>query len=335
MNCLLDVLTQKKKTERIPIWFMRQAGRCLPEYREIRSQYKHFMDFIRSPKDAARVTLQPLKRFDLDAAIIFSDILIIPFALGQKVTFEAGEGPRLDPIMTLEDLSLETLQNGIAPTLETLANVKAQLPRDIALIGFAGAPWTVLTYMIEGGSSKDFSQTLKMYYTQLQLFRNLLEMVEQATVIYLKEQIKAGAEVLQIFDSWAGSVPHALFDELVVDPQMRIIQELKRDHPDIPLISFPRGIGEKLSYFTVRCQPDAISLDSMRSLIQLEGVVIQGGIDPAVVVAGGGAMYKQVEEVLEFYKNNPYIVNLGHGIQQQTPIEHIEELISYARSYKG
>jgi uroporphyrinogen decarboxylase len=338
MKCLLDVLSQKKKTTRIPIWFMRQAGRYLPEYRDLRSQHEHFMDFIRSPKDVVQVTMQPLKRFDLDAAIIFSDILIIPFALGQNVTFAQGEGPKLDPIRDtshVQKLRLDHLQTRIAPTLEAIATVKAQMSKDITLIGFAGAPWTVLTYMIEGESCKDFRHTLQMYYTKPKQFRELLQLVEQATLIYLREQIKAGAEVIQLFDSWAGSVPHGSFDELVVAPQQRIIHGLKRDHPDIPIICFPRGIGEKLSHFSNQCRPDGISLDSMRNLIQLDGLVMQGGIDPAVVLAGGHVMCQQVEAVLSYFKDYPYIVNLGHGIPQQTPISHIEEFITYIRSSQG
>jgi uroporphyrinogen decarboxylase len=338
MKYLLDVLSNKRKIERTPIWFMRQAGRYLPEYREIRSRHPNFIEFVRTPHDAAEVTLQPLRRFDLDAAIIFSDILIVPYALGQAVTFKEGEGPILDAIRDqagVNHLSWQKFDEGITPTLEAIAKVSSTLPNHVTLIGFAGAPWTVLTYMIEGKSSKDFMHTLQLYYKQPQVFQELLKLIEQATLQYLLAQVKAGAEVVQIFDSWAGSVPNALFDGLVIQPHQRIMTEFKKQCPQIPVICFPRGIGEKLQTFAEACHPDALSVDAMRSMIKINNTVMQGGLDPSVLSVGGEVMRAQADRVMSYYKEHPYIFNLGHGIQPTTPVAHVEDLVQHVRSYQG
>jgi len=330
MKNLLDVISHKKKTSRHPIWFKRQAGRYLPEYLKLRSQNQDFMSFIKSPQAAAEATLQPLQRFDLDAAIIFSDILIVPHALGQQVWFSPGEGPKLNPTRSWDDLKklkLESFIKGVEPTLEALTLVRSKLPEHVALIGFAGSPWTLLTYMIEGQTSKDYTLSKHLYYSQPLLFKELMSLLENAIVLFIIEQIKAGAEVIQLFDSWAGGIPYVLFNELAIQPHKRVMARVREEFPHIPIITFPRGIGEKLQQFVDECRPDVIALDTMVTPMKFEGVVSEGGIDPAVLLAGGKPMEEAIYTYLTFFKDAPYIVNLGHGINLNTPVAHVSEFI--------
>lgn len=329
-------------TETPPVWLMRQAGRYLPEYKELRKKAAHFIDFCQTPSLAAEATLQPLRRFDLDAAIIFSDILIIPHALGQRVRFVEGEGPKLDALQTpesLKSLSLTRLSDGIAPTCEALVRVRSDLSSEKALIGFAGAPWTVACYMLEGEGSKTFEKAKIFAYKHPEAFQDLLDLLTEATTESLSAQIKAGADCIQLFESWGGAAPFSLFEQAVLKPAQRIIEALRDRHPSTPLIAFPKGIGLEISTYAEKVKPDALSLDDTispnRALETLPFVpCLQGGLDPMALLAGGEALETQTQILLERYRNRPFIFNLGHGISQHTPISHVEHLLQHIRSFE-
>jgi uroporphyrinogen decarboxylase len=326
-------------TAKPPVWLMRQAGRYLPEYRALRANAKNFIAFCLNPELATEVTLQPVRRFGMDAAILFADILLIPHALGQSVAFVENEGPRLEPIRdapALAQLSDARLTEMLSPVMQTIKNVRAALPPDVALIGFAGAPWTVVTYMIEGRGGTDYERTRAMAWGEPDLFAAIMERIVTATISYLNAQIEAGAEVLQLFDSWAGAVPAPLFESAVIAPTKRIVSELKAKHPDIPIIGFPRAAGSHVARYAAQTGVNAVGIDHMTDLAAAsaavpKGMAVQGNLDPILLLNGGAAMDREVLRIAGTMKGKPFIFNLGHGVMQPTPPEHVARLVSLLR----
>ena len=330
-----------EKTERPPVWLMRQAGRYLPEYRATRKEANGFLDLCYNPELAAEVTFQPIRRFGFDASILFSDILVIPHALGQKVWFEEGTGPKLEALQDaqdIENLTLENLHSHMAPVYETVERLKEGLPEETTLIGFAGAPWTVISYMIEGGSSKDYAKAKSWAFAQPETFQKLVDLVVEATSLYLIEQINRGAETVQIFDSWAGVWPEWALRKWCLEPCKRIIQSIKAVHPDVPVILFPRLVGPSYKTFALESGADALGLDTTLSLqwvreeIQ-KHVTVQGNLDPLALVAGGKALDQSIDDILSHLSDGPFVFNLGHGIVPQTPIEHVEQMLKRVRGF--
>jgi uroporphyrinogen decarboxylase len=322
-----------------PVWLMRQAGRYLPEYREIRAKAVTFLDFCYAPKIAAEATLQPIRRFGFDAAILFSDILVVPDALGQKVTFEGNEGPRLDPIVTLRDFSglKEEIDLGrLAPVFETIERAKAALPPETAFIGFCGAPWTVASYMIAGKGTPDQAPARLLAYRHPELLQRLIDRLVEASIAYLGRQIDAGAEAVQIFDSWAGVLPAGEYERWCLGPIKAIAAGVKRRHRNAKVIAFPRGVGARLSAFAGEAGAAALGLDGAVDPLWAarnipRGVVVQGNLDPLALVAGGPPLEAGVRRILAAFKGRPHIFNLGHGVSPQTPVEHIAELMKRVR----
>ncbi|MBN4046581.1 uroporphyrinogen decarboxylase [bacterium AH-315-P15] len=330
-------------TDRPPIWLMRQAGRYLPEYRETRAKARDFLDLCYSPDLATEVTLQPLRRFDLDAAILFADILLIPDALGQGVAFKEGEGPVLDAIINeegLKGLSLEGVETHLAPVFETIANLSAALPKDKTLIGFAGSPWTVATYMVGGRGSPDQRAARIWAFRDPAGFAKLVDLVTTATILYLEAQIEAGAEVIQLFDSWAAHLPDREFTRWVITPTARIVAALKKRFPAVPVIGFPRGAGAAMMRYAEETGVSALSLDTgvsapwARDNLQPK-LPVQGNLDPFVLVAGGEALQEEAKRLLMTFRGGPYIFNLGHGIVPETPPEHVGQLVDLVTGWKG
>lgn len=328
--------------ERVPFWFMRQAGRYLPEYREVRATTKSFMEFCYSPDKAAEVTLQPIRRYGMDGAILFADILVVPDGLGQKVWFEAGHGPKLTPVHdeeTFAALSMKSFHDRVGPVYETVARLKHALPAEVTLLGFAGAPWTVLTYMIEGAGSKDHAAARQLGYGNPALFSKLLDLLVDATAQYLCRQIEAGADAVQIFDSWAAALPETAFEEWVIKPTKAIVDRVKAQHPDTPVIGFPRLAGSQYPNFAAATGVDAVSLDTgvplgwARENLQSK-VCVQGSLDPHLVVAGGERMEAEALRILEAFKGGPHIFNLGHGFVPQTPPEHVAALSETIKAFR-
>lgn len=319
--------------DKMPIWFMRQAGRYLPEYMKVRQKFDTFMDLCFSPQEAATITVQPLQRFDLDAAILFSDILVIPHALGQKVEFHKPMGP------VLADFKLSKLcydPKKLDPVFETIELVKTQLDPSKALIGFCGAPWTVATYMIEQGSSKKF-ETIKTYaYQHQEEFLQLLNILVESSTDYLLNQIKAGVDVIKIFDSWAGIVPAEHFDDWVIKPTSQIVENIKKIYPEIPIMGFPKGAGVSYKdYLQTKVDIVTIDVNLCRNWAKtnLSSVVLQGGLDPVLVAAGGKLLDYHIDNLLETFHDVPYIFNLGHGFIPQTPIANVEHVIKRVRNF--
>jgi uroporphyrinogen decarboxylase len=330
----------RKKTQKAsPIWLMRQAGRYLPEYREIRSKAKSFLDFCYDPANAAEVTLQLVRRFGFDAAILFSDILVIPDAMGQKVAFEANAGPRLEALETPE--AIARIADGfsiekLAPVFETVARVKSALPSETAFIGFCGAPWTVASYMIAGKGTTDQAPARLFAYRHPEAFALLIDRLVDASTQYLLRQIDAGVEVVQIFDSWAGVLPPAEFKRWVAAPVRAITQGVKAQRPDAYVIAFIRGAGSQLSDAARKTGADAYGLDTNvdpRWAIRNcpEDTVFQGNLDPLSLAAGGATLDRDIDAILEAFSGRPHIFNLGHGIIPETPIAHVERLVSRVR----
>jgi len=335
MPKVLEQTLKGDRKSRIPVWFMRQAGRYLPEYRKIRQKYDHFLDFCFSPRSACEVTLQPLKRFDLDAAILFSDILVIPYALGQTVSFIKDKGPLLK---NFNEIQLKYNPSKLSPVFEAIHLIKDQLPKNKSLIGFCGAPWTIATYMIEGQGSKTYQKTKSFAYLHAQEFSALLELLAQVSADYLIRQIEAGVDVVKIFDSWAGAVPAECFDEWVIQPTRIIVNEVKKIYPYIPIMGFPKGVGLFYQDY-LKTGVDAITLDpSVPRLWALENlsqhVVLQGGLDPIVVLTRGKYLDQQIDTLLNTFTTVPYIFNLGHGFVPETPIENVEYIIHRIRSFE-
>lgn len=338
MSYISSLLLSKKPSGHIPIWFMRQAGRYLPEYREVRQNYPDFLAFISNPKDAAKVTIQPLERFDLDGAIIFSDILIIPWALGQGVRFEVGEGPKLDAIQNPEDIKKLTqglkFDQTITPTLEALSLVAPKLQDHQNLIGFSGSPWTLACYMIEGQGSPTFSKAIAFARQHPQDFAHLQSILIEAVIAYTRKQIDAGAQVIQLFDSWAGLCPSDLYGEYVVNANRLIVEGIRKTHPQCPIICFPKGSGLNYKSFVEIVKPNGISIDPMApaNILKDLDVVVQGGLAPEHLLQGGDLMLNSASAYLKLFKGEPYIFNLGHGIIKETKPDHVSQLISFVRS---
>jgi uroporphyrinogen decarboxylase len=332
MKPLLEVLSGKTVTPP-PCWFMRQAGRYLPEYRDVRKQAGSFLDLCFNPTLAAEVTLQPVKRYGVDAAIVFSDILVVPHFLGQEVDFVEGEGPRLGPC---DVAKLKPDLSKAEPVFETIRKVKEQLPEKCALIGFAGAPWTVACYMLEGGSSENFDKARQQARANPAVFEKLMDKIIDITISYVEGQIKAGAEVIQLFDSWAGKCDNP--QRWVVEPTAAIVLILKSMYPKVPIIGFPRTLPQaSLSSYAVLTQIDAISLDQKIDIEWAANnlpkrVALQGNLDPDLLLKGGEPMKQEASRILKANKGRPFIFNLGHGVNKDTPPEHLAELITHIRA---
>lgn len=329
------------EVERIPpIWLMRQAGRYLPEYRAVRAKAGAFLDLCYNPALATEVTLQPIRRFGFDAAILFSDILVVPDALGQGVRFAEGEGPLLDPVRdaaAIARLSPAATLPKYERVFETVQRIRQDLPKETALIGFCGAPWTVATYMVEGRGSKDQAAARLMAYRDGSAFQALIDMLVATSIEYLDGQVRAGAGVLQIFDTWAGSLPDDEFDRWVVEPTREIVEAIKARHPDVPIIGFPRGVQGAALWYVSETGVDGIGCDTatppylMRETFADEDVVVQGNLDPLLLVAGGEAMERRTHEILELMEGRPFIFNLGHGIVPETPPDNVARLVEIVR----
>ena len=336
---LLDVLESNVRRPP-PLWMMRQAGRYLPEYREVRQRAGGFLDLCFNPKLAAEVTLQPVRRFGFDAAILFSDILVIPHALGQKVSFEAGEGPRLTPLREMGGLGAlrsEIDQAALGPIYETVAQVKAALPNEVTLIGFCGAPWTVATYMIAGRGTPDQAPARIFAYQWPDEFAALIERLVHGSAAYLVQQLKAGAEVLQLFDTWAGVLSPEEFERWCLQPAKKIVAQVRREVPDAKIIGFPRAAGTNLIRYVEQAGVNAVGLDWMIdktfARTQIQSVVpVQGNLDPLALLAGGGALDRAIDATLEAFCARPFIFNLGHGILPETPIAHVEQMVRRVRA---
>ena len=338
IKSLLRVLAGKHEPMP-PIWLMRQAGRYLPEYRAIREKASGFLDLCFSPQCATEITLQPIRRFGFDVAILFSDILVVPHALGQRVTFEGGDGPQLDALK--EPLAFKRLRTDIdhvklAPIYEAIARVKQELPPSVALLGFCGAPWTVATYMIAGCGTVDQRPARLFAYQHPEAFAKLINVLVEASVSYLVRQFEAGVDAVQIFDTWAGVLPAGEFRKWCITPVARIVTAVRERIPGAPMIGFPRGAGTELERYLEAVAVDAVGLDWMielgfaRDQIQPQRT-IQGNLDPLALLVGGSALDRTIDAILEAFGRGPFIFNLGHGILPDTPIAHVERLIARVR----
>ena len=320
---------------------MRQAGRYLPEYRALRAEKGGFLELVNDSEAAAEVTLQPIRRFGFDGAILFSDILIVPHALGQELRFEAGEGPRLSPRLADAALaSLERVPARLEPIYRTVEKVAARLPAETTFLGFAGSPWTVATYMVAGQGSREQAEARSHAYRDPQAFSAIIEAIAEMTVDYLSGQVEAGVEAVQLFDSWAGSLSPAQFEQWVIAPTARIVAAFKARHPDVPVIGFPKGAGGKLGAYARETGIDAVGLDetvdpawAARELPA--DLPIQGNLDPLALLAGGEALASAVTRILSVFEGRPHIFNLGHGIIKETPITHVEQLLARVREHGG
>ena len=338
VKAVLEVL-QGRAQKVPPVWMMRQAGRYLPEYRELRARAGGFLDLCFTPSLAAEVTMQPIRRFGFDAAILFSDILVVPHALGRSVRFEVGEGPRLEPFQnaaSLDALRSEPDEVVFAPVYETVREVKRQLDPNVTLLGFCGAPWTVATYMIAGQGTPDQAPARLFAYREPDAFARLIEILSAASVRYLVGQLRAGADAVQIFDTWAGVLPPHEFARWCIAPMRTIVNEVRRQVPDARIIGFPRGAGAQLEHYLDEVPVNAVSVDWMaeprfiRERVQSR-VAVQGNLDPLALIAGGAALDRAVDTVLENFGSGPLIFNLGHGIQPETPIAHVEQMLKRVR----
>jgi uroporphyrinogen decarboxylase len=320
-----------------PIWLMRQAGRYLPEYRALRAEKGGFLALATDPDCAAEITLQPLRRFGFDGAILFSDILMVPWALGQDLWFEVGEGPRLAPKIDATTLDALTPDHSrLEPVYATVRAVKAALDPAVTFLGFAGSPWTVATYMIAGQGSREQAEARRLAYGDPGLMQALSERIETLTVDYLAKQVEAGVEAVQLFDSWAGSLSPAQFERWVIAPNARIVAALRERCPDVTTIVFPKGAGGKLAAYARETGVDAIGLDETVDPVWADGVLprglpVQGNLDPLALIAGGETLDAAVDRILAAFADRPHVFNLGHGIQQDTPIAHVERLLARVR----
>ena len=326
-----------------PVWLMRQAGRYLPEYRALRGRSNSFLDFCYTPELAIEASLQPIRRFPLDAAIVFSDILVIPDALGQAVRFEEGLGPRLDPVSTVEQIArLEEsgLTERLSPVYETIAGVREGLPEEVALIGFAGAPWTIATYMIEGGTSRAHERIRMLAYSEPDLLERLIAILTGAVTEHLIAQIRAGAEAVQIFDSWAGALPATHRERHSLRPIAEIAANVRAACPEIPVIAFPRGVGAAYADYAAVPAISGVSIDQSVdagwAATTLQGkAAVQGNLDPLLLAAGGKAMAEAVDGILSALAGGPFVFNLGHGVVPHTPPEHVAALIGRIKGSPG
>ena len=339
---LLDVLGGRKRTTP-PLWMMRQAGRYLPEYREVRAKAGSFLDLCFTPELAAEVTLQPLRRFAFDAAIIFSDILVIPHALGREVRFEVGEGPRLDPLDTPEKiatLSTEADFGKLQPVYEALRRVRRELADNVTLIGFCGAPWTVATYMVAGQGTPDQAPARMLAYRDPEAFSRIIDALVENSIEYLVGQLKAGADCVQIFDTWAGVLPPREFLRWSIAPTARIVEGVRTKVPEAKIIGFPRGAGALLPAYIGATRVDAVSIDwtaepsLIRERVQ-NRIAVQGNLDPLALISGGAALERGIDDVLSNFAQGRLIFNLGHGILPETPIAHVEQMVQRVRDFRG
>ena len=325
-----------------PIWLMRQAGRYLPEYRAIRAEVPDFLSLCFNPELASEVTLQPITRYAMDGAILFSDILVIPHALGQTVTFVPGRGPVLNALTHEDEIpsfDADRLTEKIGAVYQTVAQVREKLPAACTLIGFCGGPWTVATYMVEGGSSRDFQKTKTWAFREPESFERLIDVICTASIAYLGGQIEAGAEVVKIFDSWAGVLPPADFDRWVTAPTARIVKALKTRYPDVPIIGFPRGAGAQYPDYVAATGVQGLAIDSAvppqwaATWLQ-PAAAVQGNLDPIHLLAGGGGMAREVARICHGLGQGRFIFNLGHGVVPQTSPDHVAALVAAVRSYR-
>ncbi|MBA4164072.1 MAG: uroporphyrinogen decarboxylase [Erythrobacter sp.] len=337
---LLETLRGKRGGQ-VPVWLMRQAGRYLPEYRALRTEKGGFLDLVYDSEAAAEITLQPVRRFGLDGAILFSDILIVPHAMGQGLEFLVGEGPKLSPRLLDAALGSFVARPGrFDPIYDTVRLSRMALDPQVTMLGFAGSPWTVATYMVAGEGSRDQHETRALAYRDPAQFQAIMDAIADVTVTYLRGQIDAGAEAVQLFDSWAGSLAPDQFERWVIAPNARIVAALHESHPDCPVIGFPKGAGEKLVAYARETGVDALGLDETvdpvwahRTLPQ--GLPVQGNLDPLLLEAGGESLERRAEAILDAFCERPLVFNLGHGIGQHTPIAHVERLIEAVRGWKG
>jgi uroporphyrinogen decarboxylase len=336
MKPLLQVLNGDR-ADVPPVWLMRQAGRYLPEYRALRAEKGGFLALAMDPPSAAEITLQPIRRFGFDGAILFSDILIVPWALGQDLSFGAGEGPRLAPALVDHALgSLTPVPARCDPVYETVRLVAASLPPETTFLGFAGSPWTVATYMVAGTGSRDQSETRRFAYRDPAAFALIIDAIADATIEYLSRQIACGVMAVQLFDSWAGSLSPAQFERWVIAPNARIIAALHDRHPGVPVIGFPKGAGGKLIAYAKETGADAIGIDETVDPAWAHAELprdlpVQGNLDPLTLIAGGADLDAGIDRVLTAFADRPHVFNLGHGILQDTPIAHVERLLARVR----
>jgi uroporphyrinogen decarboxylase len=320
-----------------PVWLMRQAGRYLPEYRALRAEKGGFLALATDSAAAAEVTLQPIRRFGFDGAILFSDILMVPWALGQALSFGAGEGPALTPALVDHALAgLQAAPERLDPVYATVERVAGMLPAETTFLGFAGSPWTVATYMVAGHGSRDQGETRRFAYADPHAFGEIIDAIAESTVTYLSRQIEAGVEAVQLFDSWSGSLSPAQFERWVIAPTARIIAALHARHPGVPVIGFPKGAGGKLPAYARETGADAIGLDETVDPVWAhaslpQGMPVQGNLDPLALIAGGDALDAAATSILEAFADRPHIFNLGHGILPDTPIAHVERLLAHVR----
>jgi uroporphyrinogen decarboxylase len=332
---------KKNKTDNIPIWLMRQAGRYMEEYRKTRKTAGSFLDLCYNPELACEVTLQPIKKFGFDAAIIFSDILVIPDAMGIKVNFIEGEGPRLEKIQDLQSINRLTtnIEEKLNPVYLAIEHVKKSLPNEISLIGFTGSPWTIATYMIEGGSSKDFFNVKKMAYLNSNMFNLLIDKLIITISNHLINQIKSGAEIVMLFDSWSGVLDSENFYKWVIEPTKKIVENVKKSYPNIPIIGFPKNANMLYEDFIKHTKIDGVSLDAnlpykyIRENIKNK-IVIQGNLDPIYLVGDRDILKKKIYETLDNLADDDYIFNLGHGVLKETPEDNVKFLVDIVRNYK-
>jgi uroporphyrinogen decarboxylase len=337
---LLDTLRGQSGPRR-PVWLMRQAGRYLPEYRALRAEKGGFLELVHDSEAAAEITVQPIRRFGFDGAILFSDILVIPHSLGQDLAFLEGEGPHLSP--PLADAALSSLRaapDRLDPIYRTVQLVREQLGTETTLLGFAGSPWTVATYMIAGQGSRDHQPARLMAYRDPAALQTIVDAIVGASVDYLSGQIEAGAEAVQLFDSWAGSLAPAEFERWVIAPNAAIVSALKAHHPDVPIIGFPKGAGEKLPAYARETGVDAVGIDETIDPFWANrelpaGMPVQGNLDPLLLLADGGELGTAARRILNAFASRPHVFNLGHGIDKETPIAHVERLLEVVRSWQG
>lgn len=339
---VLNVL-RGQRVDPPPVWFMRQAGRYLPEYRDLRQRSGGFLDMVYTPETAAEITLQPLRRFGMNAAILFSDILVLPHAMGQPLRFDKGMGPVLEPISTseeLQSLSLERAAEVTRPVFETVCLVREALKPEQTLIGFCGGPWTVASYMVAGRGGDEQRAAKHWAYSDPAGFDRLIDSLVEGSIAYLTGQAEAGADCLQIFESWASNLPAPLFERVVISPTRRIVRGVKAVYPDMPVIGFPRGCGGELARYALETGIDAVSLDTGLSPSFVNdalpaGFPVQGNLDPQAVIAGGPMLDAEVRRILDGFADRPHIFNLGHGFVPETPIAHVSRVMELVREQRN
>lgn len=335
---LLRVL-KGERVDPVPVWMMRQAGRHLPEYREVRARAKDFLDFCYSPSLAAEATLQPVRRYGMDGAILFADILLILDAMGRNVRFIEGEGPRVEPATKASDLTstpLAKVAERLAPVGETVSRVRKELDDKTTLIGFAGSPWTVAIYAIEGRGGTDKSAARLFGYRQAEELDAMLAYLVEASAHYLAMQVKAGADALMLFESWAEGLPEDAFERWVIEPTAKLVKRVRELGVTVPILGFPRGAGLLVVDYAERAGVDAVGLDTAAPLWKISpllpaGMPVQGNLDPLRLVAGGSGLEERVVEILEALQDRPHIFNLGHGVPPETPIAHVEQVLRVIR----